>query len=112
MDRIPSPIERIIFDWVMEFNRADAMDRTAAFRETYRESMLIICEGIEANFPIYKFTIHTPSSHLLQLNICLPDCDPQKVRSLPETRVVSFLRGLGKHGAIVNIHIITATASP
>lgn len=92
--RVPSPIVEIIIRWTLEFHRADAIQRTDAFRSLFDDTMKRICEDVRMNTPIYKFSIRTQSGTLLYLNLFLPNCDPYRVRphQVPESRIDGYTR--------------------
>lgn len=105
INRVPDVIVEIIIKWTFEFHRADAIDRTLLFRSSFDDSMKRICEDIRMNTPIYKFTIRTLSNQVLFLNLCLPNCDPYRVRphQVPESRIDGYMRrsiGFGTRGAV------------
>ena len=92
---IPSVILHQITAWMLEFDRADAIERYKTCNITQRENMKYICEDIRFNTPAYQFDILTQSHSHLRLSMYLPDCNPSKLFTglhIPESHIVQIRR--------------------
>jgi len=95
MDDLPSDVQNIIVRWVCEFNRVDAIDRLAAFRIVYGETMRHVVDDIRNNVPLYAFHILTCSKRVISISLMLPQCDPYSVDlryRIPESHICSYAR--------------------
>jgi hypothetical protein len=109
MDTVPSPVRRIIYGWLDEFNRADMIERYTVARTIFTEPMRFICEDIKTNTPVYTFNILTQSHAHMRLSISLPDCNPTRVRTglrIPESHIVSWAR---RSRSVIPLVILTPT---
>jgi len=94
---ITSPVRRIIHAWMLEFDRAHAIERLEAVRVHPVACAMWkhICEDIQTNVPIYVFDILTHSGTRIRWPLGLRDCDPQKVRTgmrIPESHIAAWSR--------------------
>jgi hypothetical protein len=93
MDTLPSPLRRLIDVWTLDFERADAQERLAAYQD--RAPLRRLCEAIRSNQPTYVFEIRTQRGAHIHMPITLPDCDPSRVRTgmrIPESHIVTWRR--------------------
>jgi hypothetical protein len=94
---IPTEIQQIILDWMLELHRADAIQAyEAAWSDSIRRTAVtMICEDIRSNPPTYQFDVLTQRRSHLRLAIVLPDCNPVSVQlgnRIPEASLIAFRR--------------------
>ena len=91
---LPESIERLLWEWLYEFHRRDAMDRLPAPPE-HRAAMQLLREDIRMNPPTYIFQILTVHRAHLQLQMHLPDCNPATVHTglrIPVSHILTWRR--------------------
>lgn len=94
---LPSPIRRMIYCWVTEFDRVDAMERTQTIRQSawFALGWGPLCAQIRKSTPVYVFHILTQTGVYIALPLLLADCDPWRVRTearVPESHIVTWRR--------------------
>lgn len=92
--RIPTTVLRIIYDFMLEFHRADAVER---FRmgQQLREPMARICDDIRHNPPTYQLDMLTQGHAHMRLRIYLYDCDPHRIQRtmrIPASQLIGIRR--------------------
>ena len=91
---LPESIERLLYEWLHEFYRRDAMDLLPAPPE-HQAAMRPLCEDLRMNPPVYIFQIRTVHRAALQLRVHLPDCYPQQVHTglrIPVSHILTWHR--------------------
>jgi len=74
MDWLPLEVENIIWGFVWEFHRADAVERWRARMNLVDvNAWRDICYDIRSNVPRYTFIV---GSEPLRLSVFAPDCNP------------------------------------
>jgi len=94
---LPSPIQRIIYRWVVEFDRVDAMERTHEIRQSawFALGWQPLCAQVRESTPVYIFHILTQTGVYIALPLPLADCDPWRVSTdarVPESHIVTWQR--------------------
>ena len=80
-DALPLEVENIIQKWVVEFHRADAIERYKHHLENYKSYMSVICEDIRLNVPYYTFGILYPNDRCLNISLFACEMNPLKTAS-------------------------------
>ena len=69
---MPLELVRMIFVYMVEFHRVDAIQRTNEMRDTYRVPWSLIMSDVRANVPRYSLTL---TGYVGQpISIYCPDC--------------------------------------
>jgi hypothetical protein len=110
---LPDSIERLLHEWLYEFYRRDAMDLLPP-PPAHRVAMQLLREDIRMNPPTYIFQILTVHRAHLQLQMHLPDCNPQQVHTglrVPVSHIVSWHR-CARACASRPLRVLCATDAP
>jgi hypothetical protein len=70
--QMPMELVRIIFNYLLEFHRYDAMERTRDMRATYRGPWSLVMGDVRANVPRYSLTLTGYDGQ--PISIYCPDC--------------------------------------
>ena len=70
--QMPMELVRIIFNYLLEFHRYDAMERTRDMRATYRGTWSLVMGDVRANVPRYSLTLTGYDGQ--PISIYCPDC--------------------------------------
>jgi len=69
---MPMELVNMIFAYVVEFHRVDAIQRTNEMRDTYRDPWSLVMSDIRANVPRYSLTLTGYNGQ--PISIYCPDC--------------------------------------
>ena len=102
----------MIDQWVLEFDRFDAMERTQAITQSAWFSLgwAPLCTRLRECTPVYDFNILTQGGRHLLWPMALADCDPQRVRTevrIPASHIVAWQRR-ASHGGLIVVRLLRA----
>ena len=70
--QMPMELVGMIFVYVFEFHRVDAIERTGYMRDTYRVPWSLVMSDVRANVPRYSLTLTGYAGQ--PISIYCPDC--------------------------------------
>jgi hypothetical protein len=75
---VPIEVVRRILDWVLEFDRRDAMDRLAEIQASgaFASAWAHVMSDVRDNVPRYSVIVYTRRGNPLHLSVFSPDCNP------------------------------------
>ena len=69
---MPMELVNMIFAYVVEFHRVDAIERTGNMRSAYRDPWSLVMSDVRANVPRYSLTLTGYNGQ--PISIYCPDC--------------------------------------
>jgi hypothetical protein len=73
---LPSEIVLRIMNWVREFDRREAIDRTGAHILAWGDAWSAVMADVRSNTPRYTVLLETQNGYQLRLSVFTPDCNP------------------------------------